>query len=250
MSAAPICMGAKKADNEQAQLIFNSNGWVGGTVGRVDKEAAGHLEQLIIDAWNGNYKEVKISTHSNGVITAHVAWRRPAAILYIEQTKYKIRNELCGTMTLDMLHMQSAVSEYTDLVSPVKGSEWQAKDGDTVLAEIASIGFLFNSEDDATWDHAGFSTVGRREVVPWVIDNEQKAEGVIKSRGSIRCVDDDSPADFLDHSGPLSLQTCPPQAMATHPYDAIDMLDECDYSLNGCTLFGRTTPQGVCYQIW
>jgi len=258
--SSPICLGADEVDMESAQLIYNRNNlFFGGIAGLLDAVAGGNLQQMIVDAWNDNYKEVKISSHSNGVITIHSAW--PTAKMTIEQQKFETRNDICDTMMVDLLHMQSAVSEYTDLISPVTAADWQAKDGNDLLSEIENIKFLFNSEDDATWDHFGFSTVGRREVVPWVIDNEQKADAKVRGRASILCEDDDSWDDFLDHNGRLSLETCPPRALATHPYNAVNMLAECDYSLDPCQdddfdddsgdiNIDRLTPEGVCYQIW
>jgi len=253
--SSPICLGADEEDSESAELIYNRNNlFFGGIAGLLDAVAAGNLQQIIVDAWNNNYKQVKISSHSNGVITIHSAW--PTAKMTIEQQKFETRNDICDTMTVDLLHMQSAVSQYTDLISPITAADWQAKDGNNLLSEIENIKFLFNSEDDATWDHFGFSTVGRREVVPWVIDNEQKADVKVRGRASILCEDDDSWDDFLDHDGILSLQTCPPRALATHPYNAVNMLAECDYSLDPCQdddddiNVDRLTPEGVCYQIW
>jgi len=42
---------------------------------------------MIVDVWNHNDKEVKISSHSNGVITVHSAW--PTAKMTIEQLKFE-----------------------------------------------------------------------------------------------------------------------------------------------------------------
>ena len=69
----------------------------GGIFGLPDKQAVKNLRRRIHNAWEENYKKVKISTHSNGVITAHDAW--PEAKERIEKSKYSKRNEKCGTMS-------------------------------------------------------------------------------------------------------------------------------------------------------
>jgi len=165
------------------------------------------------------------------------------------------RSRKCPPMTVDMLHMQSAASEYTDLFPSTKAAEWQAhgnlRGGAGLLAEVTSVRFLFNAEDGLTWDSGGWtSSVGRREALPWVIDNNlaKATDKAIRGRASIACVKD----DVMDHSGPESLNNCPPKNMATFPYNATDMKEECDYSLNDASFWvdDEKTPGGVIYQVW